>query len=173
MLRELVCYGIGNFSESDSSRYQLALALCLRDLLSTKSSASDVAAATAAATSAAAEAAASRLPGNGSTAVRGPAVLVFDPVMGETERAILETLGCGLLQNEEGKRCCCHDRRRRETSNEFGDGSSGSDGRESLTTPTLFFMPHCPQRLYSNVLWANWSSRGEWEGGSFLRTYTR
>ncbi|CAM9336425.1 unnamed protein product, partial [Ectocarpus sp. 4 AP-2014] len=32
-LRELVCYGIGNFSENHSSRYQLALALCLRDLL--------------------------------------------------------------------------------------------------------------------------------------------
>ncbi|CAN0203248.1 unnamed protein product, partial [Laminaria digitata] len=33
VLCELVCYGIGNFSENHSSRYQLALALCLRDLL--------------------------------------------------------------------------------------------------------------------------------------------
>lgn len=163
-LRELVCYGIGNFTESDSSRYQLALALCLHDLLSAASScASDVAA------GGAPSAAASHAAGSGSGSVSpGPALLAFDPVMGETETAILEALGCGLLQNEEGKRSCC---RRGETA-----GGGGGDGGvlerdavgEMFTTPTLFFMPHCPQRLYSNVLWANWSSRGEWgEVGAF------
>eukprot|EP00903_Cladosiphon_okamuranus_P019278 g17721.t1 len=160
-LRELVCYGIGNFTESDSSRYQLALALCLRDLLSApSSSASDVA------SGGAPSAAASDAPGAGSPAP-GPALLAFDPVMGETEAAMLESLGCGLLQNEEGKRSCC--RREKEAGGgRGGDGGGGGDGEgdegdevgEVLTTPTLFFMPHCPQRLYSNVLWANWSARG-------------
>lgn len=35
-------------------------------------------------------------------------------------------------------------------------------GKRPITRPTLFFMPHCPMRLYSNVLWSNWSAL--WEG---------
>ncbi|CAN0454489.1 unnamed protein product [Ectocarpus sp. 12 AP-2014] len=78
-------------------------------------------------------------------------MLVFDPTMGEAEKAILAALGCSLLENEEGKRCCCR------CCGERGSGDKA--GGEEVATPTLFFMPHCPQRLYSNVLWANWSSR--------------
>ncbi|CBJ29823.1 conserved unknown protein [Ectocarpus siliculosus] len=78
-------------------------------------------------------------------------MLVFDPTMGEAEKAILAALGCGLLENEEGKRCCCR------CCGERGGGDKA--GGEDVATPTLFFMPHCPRRLYSNVLWANWSSR--------------
>lgn len=147
-LEELVCYGIGNFSENHSSRYQFALALCLRDLLFETSSPGDVETAAAADPAAADPAAAVA-----STA--GPAILVYDPVMGETEMAILAALGCGTLENEEGKRSCCR-------CGEAGKGGGGGDpGGGSPARPTLFFMPHCPQRLYSNVLWANWSSRGE------------
>ncbi|CAM9825800.1 unnamed protein product [Ectocarpus sp. 13 AM-2016] len=220
-LRELVCYGIGNFSENHSSRYQLALALCLRDLLvgtiddtgaTDEAEAAAATTATAAATvttpqslvgldsnasnsertqqqlchdgtaslpkptTAAAElecplpkptptdggsrgppAAASKSPSrhaNRSPQESNPtgvAMLVFDPTMGEAEKAILAALGCGLLENEEGKRCCCR------CCGERGSGDKA--GGEDVATPTLFFMPHCPQRLYSNVLWANWSSR--------------
>ena len=28
---------------------------------------------------------------------------------------------------------------------------------EAASGPTLFFMPHCPHRLYINLLWANWN----------------
>ncbi|CAM9917215.1 unnamed protein product [Ectocarpus sp. 8 AP-2014] len=223
-LRELVCYGIGNFSENHSSRYQLALALCLRDLLvgtiddtgATDEAAAAAAAAAAVATATSTETTPQSLVGldsnvsnsertqqqlchDGTASLpkpatpaaeldcplpepaptdggsRGPpaaaskspsrqanrspqesnptgvAMLVFDPTMGEAEKAILAALGCGLLENEEGKRCCCRCCGER--------GSGGKAGCEDVATPTLFFMPHCPQRLYSNVLWANWSSR--------------
>lgn len=214
-LRELVCYGIGNFSENHSSRYQFALALCLRDLLSQTSNDHGPAAPGEAAddisggirrttsglgqqhrdnetapsstaqpkASAAAEASvggdcspsrSDQMQGSGSSpqsetngvsyqeaaqksGASRVSMLVFDPVMGETERAILAALDCGTLENEEGKRCCC---------GHVGAGDSNGDcggdkGGLEAVTPTLFFMPHCPQRLYSNVLWANWSSRGE------------
>ncbi|CAM9467424.1 unnamed protein product [Hapterophycus canaliculatus] len=85
-------------------------------------------------------------------------MLVFDPVMGETERAILAALDCRTLENEEGKRCCCGNGGATESKGEC-EGNSGDEGGNEAVTPTLFFMPHCPQRLYSNVLWANWSSR--------------
>lgn len=203
-LRELVCYGIGNFSENHSSRYQFALALCLRDLLShTGNDRGTLEAAAAAAaygsgrpasgleqsqvqqhrdceTALPSPAPASALSVAGDCsppetngaqeAARGRGVstvsmLVFDPVMGETERAILAALDCGVLENEEGKRCCCGSDGATGTKGSYcyGGESGGENRNEVVVTPTLFFMPHCPQRLYSNVLWANWSSRGELE----------
>lgn len=194
-LRELVCYGIGNFSETHASRYQLAVALCLRDLLFPTTSSSSTSTSsrddarnssrsrssgeqvqkshpgghkdsapatmmTATATSTpnvsqdrrgkdvAPATAAAAAP----TAGVQPAMLVFDPVMGDAERAILAALGCGVLNtNEEGKRSCFAS---------VGRGEEEASSRDRRT-PTLFFMPHCPQRLYSNLLWANWSSPGE------------
>ena len=287
MLCELVCYGIGNFSENHNSRYQLALALCLRDLLfpaannvaagpavtGTATGDSDTTSGTesgsccscccasggdrkadtfelrgsgrpetcqaestvtpskAAATSTAQGVASLKSPGPSgnektSTAavsqqqdgavssppppvppppllpplltpsVQGvstsrPEILVFDPVMGDAEKSILDALGCGTLKNEEGKRCCYD--MEGDMGNGDGDGCCGGveggvggggggksshgvegrmgkgggdedpdEGRQIIRRrrPTLFFMPHCPQRLYSNVLWANWSSSG-------------
>lgn len=34
--------------------------------------------------------------------------------------------------------------------------SNNERGKRHVTKPTLFYMPHCPMRLYNNVLWANW-----------------
>lgn len=181
-LCELVCYGIGNFSESNNARYQFALALCLRELLfpavsggnghtgdncdgvgkryvasawyrcsqeyavhhgedsvdgklGVKSGRSD----------------GGKLGFNTNNAAE-PVMLLFDPVMGEIERAILAKLGCGVIEiNEQGKRCCCGPI----------EGTEGKQkGLEARCRPTLFFMPHCPMRLYSNLLWANWSAAG-------------
>ncbi len=57
----------------------------------------------------------------------------FDPVLTHLDETALRRLGCGLIDiNEKGKR--------------------------PAACPTLFYMPHCPRKLYSNVLWANWGS---------------
>lgn len=34
----------------------------------------------------------------------------------------------------------------------------GKHSTENTSNPTLFFMPHCPYRLYVNVLWKNWEN---------------
>ncbi|NXX38046.1 SRR1L protein, partial [Tricholaema leucomelas] len=58
---------------------------------------------------------------------------LFDPVFSEREAAVLGELGLRLLpENEEGK----HDI----------EGSA-----------TLFYMVHCGNALYNNLLWRNWS----------------
>ena len=63
--------------------------------------------------------------------------LVFDPVMTALGRDVLEALGMSIITaNEQGKRAASLE----------------------ATGCTLFCMPHCPMRLYSNVLWANWTT---------------
>ena len=57
---------------------------------------------------------------------------VYDPVLGEAERAMLRARGCGVPErNEEGRR------------------SVAAAEAEGVT---LFFMPHCGRQLYANVL---------------------
>lgn len=36
--------------------------------------------------------------------------------------------------------------------------TTNDKGKIRVDQRSLFFMPHCPYRLYSNVLWANWGS---------------
>lgn len=201
-LSELVCYGIGNFSENHNSRYQLALALCLRDLLfPTGTAAADDRRVVSTTTymngdfesddacanepgehgdrygvsspqpiSAESSATSQRVGATERTAGarRRPRLitthgaphychrmLVFDPVIMDLERAVLEKLGCGVMEvNEQGKRCCCA-----QTVEEPVSARVVGEGGNRCQ-PTLFFMPHCPMRLYSNLLWANWSSEG-------------
>lgn len=190
-VEELVCYGIGSFSECHYARYQLALALCLRDLLSPPRDTQRGPSAEAngpklgrangdpdslKAPHAEAPSTQPPLPQQkalgrtkkkkkkrtatkecggswGPPSATKPRMIVFDPIMTETDKAILDALGCSIPHNEKGKRCC-------------GDGGEdtsavGSPRARTRAIPTLFFMPHCPCRLYSNLLWANWSSEGE------------
>eukprot|EP00960_Hanusia_phi_P045279 757137-Hanusia_phi.AAC.4 len=59
---------------------------------------------------------------------------LFDPVMTEAERAAAQSLGFIIPEEDEVGLC-----------------ATNSD--------SLFFMPHCGRRLYSNVLRANWGPR--------------
>lgn len=169
-LFELVCYGIGNFSDSNTARYQLALALCLRERLFPPGLDSSNNVDPGPVTDLHLE------PGDGrqvlavktqslqpvgektKNAFQRPVMLVFDPVMGEVETKVLAALGCGVIEiNEQGKRGCS------EPCAAAGGASDGYSGErmEVRCRPTLFFMPHCPMRLYSNLLWANWSCQGK------------
>jgi hypothetical protein len=58
---------------------------------------------------------------------------VFDPVFTENEKAVCTSLGMRVSDV-----------------NLMGYHRAVETGR------TLFFMPHCPYRLYGNVLWTNW-----------------
>jgi len=71
----------------------------------------------------------STLPSSSSSSM--PSIHLFDPMLSSLEKVVARSLGVELIhENEEGKR--------------------------QVTRPTLFFMPHCPQALYNNVLWSNW-----------------
>jgi hypothetical protein len=58
---------------------------------------------------------------------------VFDPVLTAMDRELYKHLGVPVL-------------------------TVNTKGKHSVTARTLFFMPHCPYRLYCNVMWANWEN---------------
>ncbi|KAJ7694199.1 SRR1-domain-containing protein [Mycena rosella] len=59
-------------------------------------------------------------------------VSVYDPVFSEEDDALFEELQMGVL-------------------------SENKEGRYSLDSPTILWMPHCDLDLYENILGANWS----------------
>ena len=137
---EIICYGIGNFYGARDNRYnaplvQLACVLALREALSKEANV-DVS--------------------NDSQEelqldVDQVSIVYFEPFIKPIEREVLAHYHVKVLDsNEQGKRriakdCQTHD-----------DASSPSPSKRTSTCSTLFYMPHCPMRLYSNVLWANW-----------------
>ena len=73
----------------------------------------------------------------------------FDPACSATDKAIFEQFGWTVLtKDEEGKR-------KARCEIQYGLEAEEVDSSSSRAG-TVFFMPHCPFRLYSNVLWANW-----------------
>ena len=59
---------------------------------------------------------------------------IFDPLFSVKESLICRTLGLFVSdENKKGK-------------------------HKAAKGPTLFFMPHCPYRLYVNLLWENWAN---------------
>lgn len=120
---EIVCYGIGNFSEPYSpSMLQLACVLQVRR---------ELAAITEVFIE---EEATDEMALDVFRKKSEVDVFYFEPEILSVERKILEEFNVEIIEtNEQGKR--------RTSKNSCG---------------TLFYMPHCPMRLYSNVLWANW-----------------
>lgn len=60
-------------------------------------------------------------------------VSIFDPCLSELDRDVYSSLNVPVL-----------------TENSKGKHRIAEQGN------TLFFLPHCPYRLYCNILWANW-----------------
>ncbi|TPX53757.1 hypothetical protein PhCBS80983_g06177 [Powellomyces hirtus] len=56
---------------------------------------------------------------------------IFDPVMAKVDRAVAEHFQCVVIEKNER-------------------------GHRPVTTPTLFYMPHCGHTLYNAVLRSNW-----------------
>lgn len=66
------------------------------------------------------------------SAKEAKSVLVYDPLLSSQEKAALEKLGCINIHHNE----LC---------------------QRQVQGCTLFYMPHCGQAMYNNLLWANWS----------------
>jgi hypothetical protein len=71
----------------------------------------------------------------------------FDPVLSASDLEVFKLFGWNQIEkDEEGKR-------QSASSQHAVDGTSSA----ACGSGTLFYMLHCPFRLYSNVIWANWN----------------
>jgi SRR1 len=60
-------------------------------------------------------------------------VQFFDPILNDGDRDILKRL-------------------------DFVISSENKEGKYSVTSPTLFYLPHCPKQITNNLLYTNWSA---------------
>ena len=159
-VNEIICYGIGNFDGARDDRYnaplvQLACVLALRDAFARRvlprrgqinSDELDSKTITGQNESVLNQGDQDGVIGNEIVSIERRqepvSILYFEPFIKTIEREILAHFHVKVLDsNEQGKR-----RITRKSCN----------GSSSFNSSTLFYMPHCPMRLYSNVLWANW-----------------
>jgi hypothetical protein len=159
-LSDIVAYGIGNFSTERfrSPMLQLACLLLLRRCAASDSSMYD----DRSNDRSDAEYRRDGLESFQDDQKRVP-VHYYDPCILPIERELLEiAFHVHVLEyNDMGKRMLgiesARCRQQQSNSVDISLPSSSSSTAESLPRCTLFYMPHCPMRLYSNVLWAHWS----------------
>ena len=154
-LREVVAYGIGNFATGrfQSPMLQLACALLLRRM----------AASTFDWKEPTANEQKQMLDCDGRDATDASSVFrseqdlvqlyYFDPCMLPVEKEMLETtFHVHVLDSNDMGKLSIEVMR---SQIRLG-GTHPSIETQSGCFPTLFYMPHCPMRLYSNVLWSHW-----------------
>jgi len=69
--------------------------------------------------------------------------MVFDPIFNDVEVLVCTSLGLNVSKE-----------------NKYGKHTAIIDNADDTNKITLYFMPHCPYRLYCNLLWKNWSHLG-------------
>ena len=135
-VKEIVCYGIGNFITTTSSPsysaplWQLACALLIRDIFSTCQYQHQ-----------------QQQQAQQHQHVDDDVIMIetyyYDPCMTNEEANVLEMLHIKIIPiNERGKRVM--------------DSKNNLNSSGASTSTTFFFMPHCPMNLYTNLLYTNW-----------------
>jgi len=143
---EIICYGIGNFYGARDNRYnaplvQLACVLALREALSIQANVVE------------SNDNSNKIQEELQLDVDQVSIVYFEPFIKPIERELLAHYHVKVLDsNEQGKRRIANDRR----THDDASSTSPSPSKHTDMCSTLFYMPHCPMRLYSNVLWANW-----------------
>jgi hypothetical protein len=141
LFQSIVCYGIGNFGSTRSSAplWQLALAVTIRDYIRTlhthndddETSLGDDDRHLSSSLDSTLKSTSNK--NNDDHRRRLPTMYYFEPLMTVEESMVLEKLDIHIISE-----------------NERGGRSVIDEGG------CLFFMPHCPMKLYTNLLHANW-----------------
>jgi hypothetical protein len=142
LFQSIVCYGIGNFGTTRSSAplWQLALAVTIRDYIRTFHTHNDDDETSLgddnhylSSSLGSTLKSTSNKNNDDDHRRRLPTMYYFEPLMTVEESIVLEKLGINIISE-----------------NERGGRSVIDEGG------CLFFMPHCPMTLYTNLLHANW-----------------
>lgn len=132
----IIALGIGSVVDSINAQWQFAFLLFLRSLCQRPSCSSSQL---------------ESLLSTSSTDTHAVAVTCYDPTMTLTDIAVCQRFGIDVLtENSKGLFHSALTTKSVASAAIHADASSDSS--------TLIYMPHCPYRLYCNVLWSFWES---------------